>query len=156
MEISTCRVRSVNRSSTSSTVASGLSRGNGGIHQNGRMRSAATDVDSYLAAQPDEWRESLDTLRSLCVQHLPGYTEVMKYGMPGYRRHDEVEVGFAKQANYLSLYVLKQPVLDGHREQLAGLDVGKGCIRYRRPAQIDWAVVSALLIETYLSGADIC
>jgi uncharacterized protein YdhG (YjbR/CyaY superfamily) len=120
------------------------------------MKSAATDVESYLAAQPDEWRECLVTLRALCRQHLPGYAEEMAYGMPGYRRHDEIEVGFARQAKYLSLYILKQSVLDGHRDRLAGLDVGKSCIRYRRPAQIDWDAVAALLTDTFLSGTDIC
>ncbi len=63
---------------------------------------------------------------------LDGYVEVIDYRMPSYRRDGVTEVSFAKQARYLSLYLLKKPVLDAHRAALAGLDVGKGCLRYRR------------------------
>jgi len=42
------------------------------------------------------------------------------------------EIAWASQKRYISLYVLRADVLDAHRGQLAGLDVGKGCIRYRR------------------------
>jgi hypothetical protein len=47
-------------------------------------------------------------------------------------------------------------VLDAHRRDLAGLDLGKGCIRYRRPDQIDWDVVARLLTETRERPGDIC
>lgn len=50
----------------------------------------------------------------------------MAYGMPGYRRDSVIEVGFASQKQYISLYMLKQSVLDAHRAELAGLSVGKG------------------------------
>jgi hypothetical protein len=76
--------------------------------------------------------------------------------MPAYARAGQVEVTFAKQAHYLSLYILKKPVFDAHRGDLAGLSLGKGCIRYRRPGQIGWEVVSRLLSETRKSASDIC
>jgi hypothetical protein len=68
----------------------------------------------------------------------------------------KVEVSFARQARYLSLYILKQPVLDAHRAELHGLSVGKGCVRFRRPDDVDWEVVSALLAETCTSRSGIC
>jgi hypothetical protein len=80
----------------------------------------------------------------------------MAYGMPSYERGGQVEVGFAKQASYLSLYVLKQSVLDAHRAECSGLSLGKGCIRYRRPDQIDWSVVSSLLADTRATTDAIC
>jgi hypothetical protein len=53
------------------------------------------------------------------------------------------------------LYVLKQPV-DAHRSRLAGLDLGKGCIRYPSPSRIDPEVVVSPLAATAASDADIC
>ena len=82
--------------------------------------------------------------------------EKMEYGMPSYLRDGTVEVAFAKQARHLSLYLAKQGVLDGHRAALAGLSVGKGCIRYRRPDQIDWNVVTDLLAGTRASSEAPC
>ena len=49
--------------------------------------------------------------------------------MPSYGRDGHTEVGFGKQTHYLSLYILKQQVFDAHRAALAGLNLGKGCIR---------------------------
>lgn len=120
------------------------------------MKSAAASVISYIDEQPQEWQPTLKKLRALCRRELRGFTEGMAYGMPSYSRDAQIEVGFAKQARYLSLYILKQPVLDAHRKQLAGISTGKGCIRYRRPAQIDWDVVTSLLSDTDASEADIC
>lgn len=120
------------------------------------MQSLAADVEHYIEEQPEQWRSPLEQLRSLCRELLEGYSEGMAYGMPSYSRDGQVELGFAKQARYLSLYVAKQPVLDAHRARLAGLDVGKGCIRYRRPEQIDWAVETDLIAHTAASDADIC
>jgi hypothetical protein len=57
---------------------------------------------------------------------------------------------------YLSLYILQQSVLDAHRNELAGLSVGKGCVRFRRTDQVDWAVVTSLLSATRASDGEIC
>jgi hypothetical protein len=67
-----------------------------------------------------------------------------------------VEVSFAKQARYLSLYILKKPVLDAHRAELAGLSVGKGCVRYRLLEQVDWDIVALLLADTCKSSDAVC
>jgi hypothetical protein len=47
-------------------------------------------------------------------------------------------------------------VLDAHRELLAGINLGKGCIRYRKPKQIDFGVVERLLVGTRESGGEVC
>jgi uncharacterized protein YdhG (YjbR/CyaY superfamily) len=120
------------------------------------VKSEATTIATYIAEQPPEWQAVLRKLRVACRRELAGYAEGMEYGMPSYVRDGRVEVAFAKQARYLSLYVLKQSVFDAHRSELNGLRLGKGCIRYRRPNQIDWNVVTRLLSETRTSTDDIC
>jgi uncharacterized protein YdhG (YjbR/CyaY superfamily) len=120
------------------------------------MRSAATTVARYIDEQPDEWKPVLKKLRAACRRELAGYTEAVQYGMPSYSSDGQVEVSFAKQAHGLSLYILKKPVFESHRADLRGLSLGKGCIRYRRPDQIDWDVVRALLADTSTSASEIC
>jgi uncharacterized protein YdhG (YjbR/CyaY superfamily) len=115
------------------------------------MQSTAADVDAYLAEVPPERRECTAKLRQLCKKILKGYEESMQYGMPCYRKGDKGSVAFASQKNYIALYILKQSVLDAHRDQLAGLSVGKGCIRYTRPERIDFGVVESLLKGTVKS-----
>src|SRR5262249_25883344 len=120
------------------------------------MKSSATSVAGYIDEQPTEWQSTLRKLRAACRRELTGYTEAMTYGMPAYARDGHVEVTFAKQAHYLSPYILKRPVFEAHRAAFSGLSVGKGCIRYRRPEQIDWKIVGSLLAGSRDSTSDIC
>lgn len=120
------------------------------------MQSDATTVADYLAAVPDDRRAALERLRQLCRDTLHGYDEGMDYGMPGYARNGTVEVGFASQKRYISLYILKQDVLDRHRDALRGLNVGKGCVRYTRPDKMDFELIERLLVGTRESDAPIC
>jgi uncharacterized protein YdhG (YjbR/CyaY superfamily) len=120
------------------------------------MQSTAATVDAYIAEAPPERQDALRRLRDLCRASLPGHQEGMLYGMPSYSRAGVVEVGFASQKNYLSLYILKQDVLDEHRRELTGINVGKGCIRYTRPAKIDFELVRRMLDATHASAGPIC
>jgi uncharacterized protein YdhG (YjbR/CyaY superfamily) len=120
------------------------------------MKSSATTVAGYISDQPTEWQPTLRKLRAACRGGLQGYEEAMRYGMPSYVRDGQVEVSFAKQEHHLSLYILKQSVFDAHRAALVGLSLGKGCVRYRRPEQIDWSTVESLLAGSRDSTREIC
>ena len=120
------------------------------------MQSTAKDVPTYLEEAAPERRDALQHLRSLCLETLAGYEEGMEYGMPTYKRHGVPEIAFASQKNYISLYVLKQDVVDAHRANLQGLKIGKGCIRFIKPNQIDFDVVRSLLAQTVSSAEQPC
>lgn len=122
------------------------------------MKIQATDVAAYLLEVPDDRRIALGRLRQLCLELLEGYAENLRYGMPCYTRPGaaEPEIAFASQKNHISLYVLKQDVMQANRHLLGGASLGKGCIRYSRPARIDFEVVKKLLLETKASSGEIC
>ena len=121
------------------------------------MQSKAKTVDAYLEEVPEKRQEAINHLRELCMEILDGYEESMRYGMPGYNRPgEEIEVAFASQKNYISFYILKQEVLDKYRDKLAGINLGKGCIRYSSPKKIDFSIVRDLLVDSFQSNAEIC
>lgn len=120
------------------------------------MQSTASNVTDYLEQVPEDRRAILERLRKLCLKSLAGYEEVMAYGMPGYKIDGNIEVGFASQKNYISLYVLKNAVVDAHRTELAGASIGKGCIRFSKPEEIDFDVIERLLIATCESKDTAC
>jgi uncharacterized protein YdhG (YjbR/CyaY superfamily) len=120
------------------------------------MKIDAADVSEYLDKAPLDRRPALSLLRELCLKILKGYTEALEYSMPSYARGGTVEVAFASQKQYLSLYILKTDVVEANRDRLQGLNVGKGCIRYKKPEQIDFAVVETLLQQTVESGKSVC
>lgn len=113
-------------------------------------------VDEYIAAAPDARREALTTLRQLCRDEMPGYTETMRYNMPSYEKDGTVEVAFANQKRYISLYVLKEPVFAAYRGLFPKSRVGKGCLRYPNPEKIDFALVTQIIRDAYASDAEIC
>jgi uncharacterized protein YdhG (YjbR/CyaY superfamily) len=111
------------------------------------MTSKATDVASYIAEVPAERREAIEKLRGLFRKNLEGYEEVMDFGMPGYKRNGALEFSFASQKQYIALYV--KPVLaEEFRRELSAASIGKSCIRFARPEQIDFARIAKLLRGT--------
>ena len=113
-------------------------------------------VTAYIEEATAERRDALVLLRQLCQEGLPGFTETMRYGMPSYERAGEVEIAFASHKAYLSLYVLRQAALRANASRLEGLSVGKGCIRFRKPGQIDGETVRSLLAATVADDGPIC
>jgi uncharacterized protein YdhG (YjbR/CyaY superfamily) len=120
------------------------------------MQTGALDVDSYLAQVPAGRRVVLSRIRDACRALLLGFAESMTYGMPTYSRDGTAEVAWASQKQYISLYVMRSDVLNAHREQLSGLDTGKGCIRYRSPAAVDFTVVQSMLTAVAVSRGPVC
>lgn len=122
----------------------------------GIMQSGAIDVDSYLTQVPEERRAVLTEIRDACRRLLAGFAESMSYGMPTYSRDGTAEIAWASQKRYISLYVMRADVLNAHRGQLSGLDAGKGCIRYRSPAAVDFTVVHSMLTAVAASRGPVC
>jgi uncharacterized protein YdhG (YjbR/CyaY superfamily) len=120
------------------------------------MQSTAPDVDAYLADVPEDRREVLTAVRRLCLKHLPGSVEGMEYGMPSYAREGVVEFSYASQKQYISLYGVKQDALGTVRDAFTGANIGKGCIRYRKPEQVDLGAVERLLKATAASDRGVC
>ena len=116
----------------------------------------ASNVQAYLAAVPEVRKPPLEKLRSLCRRHLKGYEECGEYGMPCYKRNGAAEVAFASQKQYVSFYVMKKHVVDEFRAALPASKIGKGCIRFTKPEQIDFEVVGQILKRTAESGGDPC
>ncbi|MET9216113.1 MULTISPECIES: iron chaperone [unclassified Nocardia] len=119
------------------------------------VQSAAPDVDTYLAELPDERRAALTRLRALCLAELPGFTEVMAYGMPAYERGGVGEIAFASQKQYISFYLLRSDIRAAFADRLAREDMGKGCLRFRK--EPDYDLIRDLLRATAPNvGAPIC
>ncbi|MFB7371713.1 iron chaperone [Streptomyces sp. NPDC056222] len=121
-------------------------------------RSAAEDVDGYLAEIPETDRLTvLVRLRELCRTELHGFEEVMAYGMPAYHRPGgEPEIAFAAQKQYISFYLMRPDIREGFEDRLADQDMGKGCLRFRRTENVDFDLVRDLLRATARDPGEIC
>ncbi len=105
------------------------------------MTSNAVTVSEYLAELPPERRAALEKLRALITRIAPEATEGMKYGLPCFGEL----CAFASQKNYMALYVCEGEIVDAHRARLGKLDVGKGCIRFKRIEDLPLDAVESIL-----------
>ncbi|MFD9729003.1 iron chaperone [Streptomyces sp. NPDC059072] len=120
------------------------------------VRSEAGDVDGYLAEVPEERKAVLTEVRRLCRAKLSGFDEVMAHGMPAYEREGSYEFAFASQKLYLSFYVMRSDVREAFEQRPAGHDMGKGCLRFRRPEKADLALLRDLLEATAARPGTVC
>ena len=110
------------------------------------MTQKSQAIDDYLKTIPDNRRDSLNTLRTWMDEALPDAREVIEYNMPGIAQ-DELVCSFKSQKNYMSLY-MDTDIVAAHKEELAHLNCGKSCIRFRNIDQLPEATIKQMLQET--------
>ena len=110
------------------------------------MKSEAKDVATYLTEVPEGRRDALERLRSMYVATLKGCEECMDYGLPCYKRDGKLVAAFASQKQYFALYGMEK-VAKQYGKELTGCSMGKGCLRFRSPAAIDFDLIQRMLTD---------
>lgn len=132
------------------------------------MQSKASTVDAYLAELPEDRQKAMSELRKVIKKNLPkGFQETMGYGMMGYSvPHSKYPAGYhcnpkdplpflglASQKNFIAVYhmgIYADPKLlkwftDAYAKAGVGkLDMGKSCIRFKKPDKIPFALIGEL------------
>ncbi len=108
-----------------------------------QARTAAKDVDAYLAALPEAERATLAKLRNLIKTTAPKATEGISYQIPTYKYHGML-VCFAAFPNHCSFYV-RPAVLEAHKEEVAAYQTSKGTIRFAVNKPLPAALVRKLI-----------
>ena len=132
------------------------------------MQSKAKTPNEYFDALPEDRRPVMVALRKVIAKNLPrGFAEVMQYGMPGWvvphsmypaGYHCDPKqplpfLGIAAQKQYIAVYhmgIYADPALlewfrtEYARQSRGKLDMGKSCIRFRKPDQIPLSLIGEL------------
>lgn len=116
------------------------------------MSERVPAVDTYLQALEPDRREALTALRDLILETVPDAVEAMRYSMPTYDHQGEMLCAFASQKHYMSLY-MDTSIVEQHRSELAGLSIGKSCIRFKRLKDLPLGTVRLMLEETVAGQA---
>lgn len=91
--------------------------------------------EAYLAAIDDDWRKAhLLALRDLILTSFPEGKEIINYKMLAYQHPSEDDMVFHlnAQRRHVGLYVGRIENGDPDGTLLDGLDMGKGCVRFKR------------------------
>ena len=107
------------------------------------MQSKAPTVSEYLDELPPDRRAALNEVRALIRRVAPQAEEWMQYGLPAF---GDV-CALASQKNYMALYVCEGDIVKAHLPQLGKVSCGKGCIRFKRLADLNLSSVESILRE---------
>lgn len=103
-------------------------------------------VDQYIEDLAPDRKAALEQIRTLIRTTLPDIKETMQYRMPTFEL-DEVVCAAASQKQYISLY-MDVELVEEHRDELAHLDVGKSCIRFKKIEDLPLNTIQKILEET--------
>lgn len=132
------------------------------------MKIAANNVADYIDSLPEDRRDAMNKLRTIINKNLPkGFTEQLSYGMPGWVvSHKDFPAGYhcdpklplpfmsiASQKNFIALYHMGiyadesllqwfQTAYPKHCK--TKLDMGKSCIRFKKPELIPFDLIGEL------------
>lgn len=133
------------------------------------MRSTAKDPDDYLESLSPDRKKAMKDLRQVIKDNLPpGFEEGMGYGMlsfhvphsiypSGYQADPKQPLPFinlASQKNYIALYHMgiyaNKELLDWFVSEFPKysqrkLDMGKSCIRFKKPDDIPLDLIAKLV-----------
>lgn len=113
--------------------------------------AAPRTVTEYLAGIDEPRRSDMTALHDMITRALPHLAPSIQYGMIGYgtyhyryasgREGDAPVIALSSRKQYISVYV---PCAEGaalaaenRKAELPKADLGKGCIRFKRLADID-------------------
>ena len=132
------------------------------------MPSTATTINEYIASLPEERQTAITKLRKIIKANLPqGFEEVMSYGMigfvvphsiypSGYHCNPKLPLPFiniGSQKNYIVLHhmgvyaskELQDWFVAEYEKVPSKLDMGKGCIRFKKWEKIPFEVIGELV-----------
>lgn len=143
------------------------------------MQSKATTVEQYLSELPEDRKLAMNTLRNIIKQNIPeGFEEVMSYGMIGFVVPHSIYpngyhcdpklplpyINIASQKNFIALYhmgiygspkILEWFVSEYPKHTKYKLDMGKGCVRFKKVNDIPFLLIEELVkkisLEKYIA-----
>ena len=133
------------------------------------MSSKTTTVEEYIQELSEERKSSFVKLRQVILDNLPhDFEEIMNYGMPsvvvphrvfpiGYhcKPSDPLPfMSYASQKNSINFYhmgiyaneeLMKWFVSEYPKHSSAKLDMGKSCMRFKKPEHIPYELIGKLV-----------
>jgi hypothetical protein len=132
------------------------------------MQSSARTVEEYINSLPEDRKKAVVKLRQVILKNLPqGFSEQINYGMIGYVvPHSLYPDGYhcdpklplpfmnlASQKHYIAVYhmgiytdkkLLEWFTGQYYQQTKAKPDMGKSCIRFKKPDQIPFELIGEL------------
>lgn len=133
------------------------------------MPAKTLSIEDYLKSIPPDRLEAFNKLRTTILKNLPkGFKETMGYGMVSYVVPHEIYpkgyhvdpsmplpfISLASQKNFIAFYhmglygnpaLLKWFQSEYAKQVPAKLDMGKSCVRFKKPDNIPYKLIADLV-----------
>lgn len=106
--------------------------------------SSSQEFQNYLESLPIERKTEILKLRALIKELYPNIEETMKYNLPDFKLDGLSLFQVASQKNYISFYISKA-LLHLHKEELKHLNLGRGCIRFKKLERINLEILTTII-----------
>lgn len=103
------------------------------------------DVDDYLAALPEQKRETLELLRERILEIVPEAEQCISYGMPAFRVGGKVVAGFAAFKDHLAYLPHSSKVFVELQKELSGFVFTPGSLHFPLDECLSFEIVDALI-----------
>ena len=108
-------------------------------------RMATAEIDAYLAGLDEPKRTTLGELRESILEIIPDAEQCISYGMPAFRLHGKVVVGFAAFKNHLSYLPHSGSVFQELEKDLEGYSKSPGSLRFAPDTPLPKELVAKLI-----------
>jgi uncharacterized protein YdhG (YjbR/CyaY superfamily) len=124
-----------------------------------KSKATRNNIDSYLAALPDDKGGVLERLRKTIRATAPRAEECISYQLPAFRLDGKVLVAFGATAKHCAFYPMSDTTVRAHKNELKEYDTSKGTIRFQAakplPATLVRKLVKARIAEAAAQQRDV-
>jgi len=123
------------------------------------MQYNATTPVEYLDLLEEDWRkEKLLQIRTIILEKAFDFKERINYKMLCYTNESGDLFHLNAQKNYVSLYVGDTAKIDPSGNLLKGLNLGKGCIRFKKSINVEDTAIDEFIekaVGLWKNGIDL-
>ena len=105
----------------------------------------AQTVDDYIASAPKDRRAALTKLRQTIRASAPKATEILSYGMAGFKQDGERVAYFAYWKAHTALYGTSRKFIDAHTKELKPYVQSKGTLQFPADRPLPYGLVTKIV-----------
>ena len=119
-------------------------------------RTAAKNIDEYIAGFPPEVQEVLEKVRTTIKKAAPRAEESISYEIPTFKLNGKRLIYFAGFKNHISVYPAPRGA-EEFKEELAAYEGGKGTVQFPLDKPIPFGLINRIVkyrAKETLAGAE--
>jgi uncharacterized protein YdhG (YjbR/CyaY superfamily) len=109
------------------------------------ITAPAKTADEYIASAPKEQRAALTKLRKTIKAAAPNATELISYGMVGYKQEAKRVAYFASWKAHIALYGTSNAFIKAHPAELKPYVQSKGTLQFPADKPLPYGLVTKIV-----------